>query len=78
MDTGFLIKKPKLYTVKKVSSTNDACLTGHLHVEECKQIHSYHTAKNSSPGAQRLQHKTIYTKRRETEEYPELAQETDS
>jgi hypothetical protein len=50
MDTWFLIKKPEIHSgKKKASSTNDAGLTGCLHIEKCKQIHIYHPEQNASP-----------------------------
>ena len=39
---------------KKVFSTNIVGLTGCLHVEECKQIHTYHPAQNSTPNDHNL------------------------
>jgi hypothetical protein len=35
---------------KSAFSTNGACSTGGLHVEECKLIHSYPPVQSSSPG----------------------------
>jgi hypothetical protein len=49
-DTWYLTEKPKPYNGKmKASSTNGACLTRYLHVEECKYIHIYHPAQHSIP-----------------------------
>ena len=42
MDTWFSKKEPKPYNGKKKAfPTNGNGLTGYLHVEECKQTHSY-------------------------------------
>ena len=53
----FFDKECKTYNGNnEASSTNDACLTGCLHVEECKWIHIYHA--DQVKVIQRLQHKT--------------------
>ena len=58
---GHLIfdKEDKIIQWKKeASSTNGVGLTGGLHVEECKLIHTYHPAKAQVQVNQRPQHKT--------------------
>jgi hypothetical protein len=54
--------KNKNKNKEKASSTNGASLTGCLHVEECKYIHIYHPAQNSSASRSKTSHKTQYTK----------------
>jgi hypothetical protein len=50
-----LTKKPKPYNGKgRAFSTNGAGLTGCLHAEECKKIHLYQTAPNSSPNGSEI------------------------
>jgi hypothetical protein len=44
------MKKPELYNgKKKASSRNGASVTQCEHVDEYKEIHTYHLAQNSSP-----------------------------
>jgi hypothetical protein len=46
----FFDKECKTYNGNnEASSTNDACLTGCLHVEECKWSHNYDHAQISIP-----------------------------
>ena len=46
MDTCSLTKKANHTVEKNKASTNGACLTGSLPVEECKLIHIYHHAQS--------------------------------
>ena len=48
MNTLFLTKKLKLCGKKKASSTNGAGITECQHVKDCKYIHIYAHAQNSS------------------------------
>jgi hypothetical protein len=72
MDTGFLTKTPEIHSGKgKTSSTTCAGLTGCLHVEKCKQVHSYHPAQTQVQVDQRPQHETTYMEpdRKESSKY---------
>ena len=61
MDTWSLTKKANHTVEKNKASTNGACLTGSLPVEECKLIHIYHHAQSYIQVDQGPQHETRYT-----------------
>ena len=54
MDTWSLTKEPKPYGGEmKASLTNEAALTGGLHIEECKLVHICQLVQSSSPSGSR-------------------------
>lgn len=57
----FLTKKPGIHTIKLISSTKESNQTGRLHVEESKQIHTYHPVKTQLQMDWGPQYKARYT-----------------